>query len=1174
MKKQKWLVLLLAVVFVLSSGVLAACGEEPAPVTYTVTFNTDGGSSVANQTVETGKTATAPTSNPTKEGYTFKGWFKEAAGTTAFDFKAAITANTTVYAAWTKNETPVPEPTKFTVTFEVNGGSAVAALTVEEGKLATKPADPTKKATAEKTYEFAGWFTDAACTVAADFSKAISANVTFYAKWTEKDVVKPVTFTITFDTIKKGASAVEALTVEIGKVAAKPADPTLTGYTFDAWYKDKALQYKFDFSEAITGDITLYANWKINTYTLKLESSYAQGVAGYSFTSFFTYTTNEAGVMTLVSLDKTKAMTVPYGTKIAFVAKLDTTKVGSGLSLVMYKDGVVLGTVEQESVTYFVFTVGANDPVITGTANYVVSFDGNNGVWGNDTTVSSIVINGSVTLPTDPTRKGYTFAGWFNEAECKTAFKATEIVGNKTAYAKWTVNSFAVSAVSQETGVTVELSNELVEFGKTVGLRVIDTRPQTASPLPLVVKVNGVRYDILVDAEGARVLDRTYSIKVDGATDITVNAEYNYDVQMPFSASNIKFFEESEAITAGITAKNLAVTDDKAITSTTLLQKGIIAGEKVVFYILVAAGKTPTYNGDQDIVIEDLKLSQVAVAENAETEAKEAQTAGNWYKVTFTAPTKDNPYVLNINMYNFQDTTLTEYKVTGLNVDTVDFILQQFQVVDPTTKVVTLSTNPVTTFNIQNYTQYEAIYKQVAFIVKADKKFIVKLNGVTLLDTATAPAAVNKYVVDGVEYAAYIIDASKFTLNVTADQVWTVEEYHKVETFVDGTLVNTEYIKHGSLFTRAAVKNAAVVKVDGVAINGVVESATTKTYNYQVDKSIRVDVLSKFSIVYITPGGSSPVEFSNTAETVLYGETIHFTATGVKSGNILYVMAANGEVLGTATKKAAVSITETSANVFEGTYEVKIDAADYEGQVLYIIANFTTEWASLSTDGSTFIKTPIEFLKDVATPSKVGSIFNGWNVFVKDGTTPSKSNIATAELTATNVTKEGKVIAQFAAIKPTVTIATIAATTPFNLASVMVDGKKILAVGQSGGLDVFDTYVAAMFAGYTGTKYTTDVEYLKKGVALNFSQSIVVELERNIAVSLDPTKKVVIKATAMNGDVAPTGTTEKNENVVTFEVDANGIATVDLSKLFYGTDPAATLTVSLTVEYVAITPII
>jgi len=74
---------------------------EPAPTTYTVSFNVDGGSAVASQTVEEGLSATQP-ANPTKEGYTFDGWYADQNFTTEFDFNTAITEDTVVYAKWTE----------------------------------------------------------------------------------------------------------------------------------------------------------------------------------------------------------------------------------------------------------------------------------------------------------------------------------------------------------------------------------------------------------------------------------------------------------------------------------------------------------------------------------------------------------------------------------------------------------------------------------------------------------------------------------------------------------------------------------------------------------------------------------------------------------------------------------------------------------------------------------------------------------------------------------------------------------------------------------------------------------------------------------------------------------------------------------------------------------------
>lgn len=139
---------------------------------YTVTFNTNGGSSVASQSVIEGHKATRPTPDPTKSGYNFKNWYANEALTTLFDFDTLIGANTTVYAKWAQ---------VFTVTFNTDGGSEIASQSIEDGGLATEPEDPTKDG-----YNFGGWYKEDTFTTEFDFNTdTITANTTIYAKWVE-----------------------------------------------------------------------------------------------------------------------------------------------------------------------------------------------------------------------------------------------------------------------------------------------------------------------------------------------------------------------------------------------------------------------------------------------------------------------------------------------------------------------------------------------------------------------------------------------------------------------------------------------------------------------------------------------------------------------------------------------------------------------------------------------------------------------------------------------------------------------------------------------------------------------------------------------------------------------------------------------------------------------------
>ena len=236
--------------------------------TYTVTFDANGhGTAPAAQTVLSGTTATKPT-DPTVSGWTFEGWYKEAACTNAFDFATPITGDITLYAKWTeKNDDgdEPPVPVTYTVTFDANGhGTAPAAQTVESGKTATKPADPTASG-----WSFGGWYKEAACTNAFDFSTPITGDITLYAKWTEKDDggdEPPVVtkFTITYNLnggTMDGKTGTVTVQVEDGATITLPK-PTRSGYTFDYW---EGSRYEAGASYKVTGDHTFTAQWKANT---------------------------------------------------------------------------------------------------------------------------------------------------------------------------------------------------------------------------------------------------------------------------------------------------------------------------------------------------------------------------------------------------------------------------------------------------------------------------------------------------------------------------------------------------------------------------------------------------------------------------------------------------------------------------------------------------------------------------------------------------------------------------------------------------------------------------------------------------------------------------------------------------------------------------------------------
>ena len=154
---------------------------------------------------------------------------------------------------------------EYTVTFNAYGGFPTPdEQHVKSGEKAVLPAEPTLKG-----HTFAFWYLgdDEENATAYDFNTPVTENITLTAKW---NINK---YTVTFNSYG-GTPVPPAQEVEYGLTATEPATaPTKTGYTFDGWYLGDE---KYDFSDAVEQNITLYANWEKNIYTV----TYTDGVDG------------------------------------------------------------------------------------------------------------------------------------------------------------------------------------------------------------------------------------------------------------------------------------------------------------------------------------------------------------------------------------------------------------------------------------------------------------------------------------------------------------------------------------------------------------------------------------------------------------------------------------------------------------------------------------------------------------------------------------------------------------------------------------------------------------------------------------------------------------------------------------------------------------------------------
>lgn len=206
-----------------------------------VKFDVDGGSLVDAQIIVEGATATAP-DDPTKEHYTFNGWYHNEARTVAVDFAVdEFDDSATLYAKWT--------PVSYTATFEA--GESLTdpdAQTITYGNLVTKPVAPSNPG-----YLLTHWSLDVDGEEPFNFTTdIIEEDTTLYAQWAEA-------VTVTFDS--NDGSTVEAQIIQAGSLATEPEPPTLDGHTFAGWYTDVALQEAYEFATPVTANITLYAKW-------------------------------------------------------------------------------------------------------------------------------------------------------------------------------------------------------------------------------------------------------------------------------------------------------------------------------------------------------------------------------------------------------------------------------------------------------------------------------------------------------------------------------------------------------------------------------------------------------------------------------------------------------------------------------------------------------------------------------------------------------------------------------------------------------------------------------------------------------------------------------------------------------------------------------------------------
>ncbi|EAG1702476.1 LPXTG cell wall anchor domain-containing protein [Listeria monocytogenes] len=354
---------------------------------YTATFNNDG--TTTTQTVDYQEALTEPT-EPTKDGYTFDGWYDAQTGGNKWNFATnkMPANNITLYARYSVKS--------YTATFDKEG--TTTTQTANYDSLLTEPAAPTKDG-----YTFDGWYDAETGGTKWNFAtnKMPAKNVTLYARFTVKS------YTATFD--KDGTTTTQ--TVNYDSLIQEPTAPTKDGYTFTGWYDAETGGNKWDFAanKMPAKNVTLYARFSTNAYTA---------------------TFDKEGTTTTQAVDYDSLLTEP------------TAPTKDGYTFDGWYDAETGGTKWNFATNKMPaknMTLYARFSLKAYTATFNVE---------DTTTTQAVDYDALIEEPTAPTKEGHTFDGWY---DAETGGNKWDFAANKmpakdvTLYARFTVKSYTVT---------------------------------------------------------------------------------------------------------------------------------------------------------------------------------------------------------------------------------------------------------------------------------------------------------------------------------------------------------------------------------------------------------------------------------------------------------------------------------------------------------------------------------------------------------------------------------------------------------------------------------------------------------------------------------------------------------------------------------------------------------
>ncbi len=386
-------------------------GSAPTPPapggTVVVTLNPNG-SKAKVKTVKIKNGKYSGLSKLSRTGYTFQGWWTAVSGGRQVKNSDPLASNSnhTLYARWAVNT--------YTVTFNGNGATS-GSMGTAAYRYDTNNGFP-RNNYAKYGYTFQGWSKSKSGKPLAsihNLSAKNGAKITLYAQW------KILSYDVAFDTMGGNKIATKNVKFNVSKksfgTVKKPSTPKRKGYTFVNWYTDRNCRNVYNFNSQVTRNITLYAGWRANTYTVTFN---ANGGQGKTTTMTCTYD---------------RAYNLPggfskYGYNFAGWGKAKGGKtLPNILNLTDKNNGKVTLYAHWNIWTHNVYFNSMGGSAVK---TKTVKFNPSKKTWGK------------VSKPSSPKRKGFKFTGWFTDKSCRNAYNFKNPVNNNiTLYAGWTRSS-------------------------------------------------------------------------------------------------------------------------------------------------------------------------------------------------------------------------------------------------------------------------------------------------------------------------------------------------------------------------------------------------------------------------------------------------------------------------------------------------------------------------------------------------------------------------------------------------------------------------------------------------------------------------------------------------------------------------------------------------------------